>query len=284
MATRFELAMAGGDEPTLRAIGEEALEEITECERRLSFFSRGSLLHKLNEQAHACPVEVDADTFALLELCAAVHEQSAGAFDVTIGPAMRALFHAPTAEVPAALGMDQVQLNRGQRSVRFADQGVAVDLGAVAKGHALDLAADVLREHGVERALLHGGTSTVVAIGAEPFSVGIGPDDGAPRALLQDAAMSVSAHHGRQVTRGDVTLGHVLDPRVGGDLGARTLAAVIAPTAAMADAWSTALLVSGGQPPDGAASLVLSATAPADQQGAHPTSSFTLTPSAQRSA
>jgi thiamine biosynthesis lipoprotein len=222
-------------------------------------------------------VRVDGDTFALLERCLELTRASGGAFDVTVGGLMDALgFHASDAPA-AACGADALLLDPERASVRFARPGLSLDLGGVAKGHALDLAASVLREHGVERALLHGGTSTAIALGAPPgadawrVAIGRGPD--APIALLRDAALSVSATGGR---RNDAGAPHVLDPRTGLPVDERvSTAAVIAPSARDADAWSTALLA-GAAPPDDLATW----TAPRGtvHGSCPPPSRFELTP------
>lgn len=111
----------------------------------------------------------------------------------------------------------------------------------------------MLRSSGVSSALLHGGTSTVVALGAPPgepgwrVAVETAPGSGpAPVAVLRDAALSVSAPHGRTLADGS---GHVLDPRTGAPAEGPGVAAVIASSARWADAWSTALLVLGALPP-----------------------------------
>ncbi|HYD02310.1 MAG TPA: FAD:protein FMN transferase, partial [Phycisphaerales bacterium] len=117
-------------------------------------------------------------------------------------------------------------------------QPVALDFGAIGKGWALDRAARVLREHGVTRALLHGGTSSVVTLGG-PWRVAL--DDRAA-VDLTDASLGVSAPAGRTIGRGADVRGHILDPRTG--RSATTLgAAVSGPSAAVCDAWSTALVV-----------------------------------------
>jgi thiamine biosynthesis lipoprotein len=123
--------------------------------------------------------------------------------------------------------------------------GTSIDLGAIAKGHALDCAAAVLRAAGVTSALLHGGTSSVVAIGAPPGSTGwlvaVGPGTGAPVMRLRDAAMSVSdASSQRGGSSGD---GHILDPRTGRPAAFGGRVVVVGPSARLADAWSTALAV-----------------------------------------
>lgn len=257
MRTRFELVLPGANEARLRAVGEAALAEIEDTERRLSFFDPGSSISRVNREAHRRWVEVDADTFELLQMCVDVHHASGGAFDVTIGPMMRILFHrrgdtppsdAAIADAARAVGMDGVALDPERRAVRFERPGMAVDLGAVGKGHALDLAAGVLAEHGIRCGLLHGGTSTVVALGAPPSQPGwrvqLGADTTAC-AVLRDGSLSVSGQHGRQTTHHGVPLGHVLDPRRRSGPRDAVLAAVLAPRAQCADAWSTALLAHG---------------------------------------
>lgn len=244
MATRFELVLDGPDAVALRAAGEEAMETIAEFDQRLSLFGKQSMLSFINATAADRPVVLDDDLFELLTLCRQVHADSNGAFDVTVGPLMRSLgFHdRPGPDGP--VGSEHVLLDPFRRTVRFDRQGIEIDLGAIAKGAALDAAACILKECDVERALIHGGTSTAVAIGSPPNLSGwqIKVADG-PTVMLRDAAISVSAPHGRMIQTENGTAGHVLDPRSGEPACQAAAAAVIAPTAALADAWSTALLV-----------------------------------------
>ncbi len=258
MGTRFEAVLAGEEEGRLRAAGEEALETIEEEDLRWSLFRRGSLLTRINARAGDVSVRLDEDAFDLLETCRAIHRGSEGAFDPTVAPLMRSLgFHEgfPASE-DSPVGMDAVDLDAGSRTVRFLRRGIALDLGAIGKGHALDLAAARLREAGIRCALLHGGTSSAVAIGAPPgregWRIGIrGEEGGEPRLFveLRDVSLSVSAPHGRTLLRDGERLGHVLDPRSGRpDVRARA-AAALSPSARLADGWSTALLVLGERPP-----------------------------------
>lgn len=257
MGTRFELVLPGRDRSRERAAGEVALEVVSEWERQLSIFRPDSLLSHVNREAFERPVRVDPRTFDLLAACWEFHVASQGAFDPAQGARMEALgFRGEPGRGPAGErvgGFAHVVLDSRTASVRFTRPGVQLDLGAVAKGHALDGAAQVLREAGVECALLHAGTSTVVAIGAPPgldgWQVALGPQRGAPVVRLRDQALSVSAQHGRT---NDAGAGHVLDPRTGEPVGGGGLAAVIASQGRDADAWSTALLVLGRLPRDAA--------------------------------
>src|SRR6185503_2597665 len=109
-------------------------------------------------------------------------EKTRGAFDVTIGPLMRAWGFAggsprvaqpsELAAVRKAVGMKNVELCEEDFTIRFKRRGVELDLGGYGKGYAIERAIDILRENGVTSALLHGGTSSIFALGAPPLEAG----------------------------------------------------------------------------------------------------------------
>ena len=267
MATRFEMVLHGDDLARLRAAGEEALEEIERLESRLSIYRESSEISNLNARAAISPVRVSPALFDLLQRAKALHKETGGAFDISIAPLVRCWgFMGGTGRLPdpaeiekarARVGMDLVLLNPEDRSVRFSRTGVMLDLGAIGKGYAIAQAAEVLKEAGVSSALLHGGTSSICAIGHPPESdawqVAIegppGPGETPPALLatvpLRDEALSVSAVWGRSFVAEGKRLGHVLDPRSGQPAGSALLAAVVLPDATDTDALSTALLVLG---------------------------------------
>src|SRR6185436_14924553 len=110
---------------------------------------------RVNARAAHEPVRVSVATFRLLEIARGLSALTEGAFDITIGPLMRCWgFVRGTGQVPAeseiadaraCVGMDLVTLDSGGFTVRFAREGVMLDLGAIGKGHAVDVAAAVLR-------------------------------------------------------------------------------------------------------------------------------------------
>lgn len=260
MATRFELVLNGDDPTRLRAIGEEALGEIERLDRQLSFYRPESDISWINAHAAGEPVKVEPRLFRLLVLCQELNLNTDGAFDITIAPLMRAWGFvsgggkmADPAEVEASgkvVGMEHVRLDEENYTVRFDCEGVAIDLGAIGKGYAVERAAGILRENGVESGLLHGGTSTVYAIGAQadgrPWTIGLA-DPLSGHVDLQDNSLSISAVHGKSFTEEGVEFGHVLDPRTGSPVRGAQAAAVIGPAPTICDALSTALLVAGKQ-------------------------------------
>lgn len=252
MGTRFEFVLEDG--PQAAAIAEEAGELVLEWHDMLSAFTRGSVVGRINGSGGKW-IRIDGEVAELLAACASLHAETGGAFDPTIGSAMRAFGHRGDADacgmavsgmvVPGmvVLGMDRVELDGPW--VRLADPGVELDLGGIAKGHALDLVAARFREHGIQSALAHGGTSTAVSIGRAPdgtaWRVRLGAEREAPVIELVDGAVSVSDIAGRVA---DGT-GHVVDPRSGLAVSHRRRAAVTGASARWCDAWSTALLVLG---------------------------------------
>ncbi len=252
MRTRFELVLAGAEPRRLRAAGEEALAEILAAEREWNLFDPGSLLSRLNQRAARRPVRVPPTTFALLRECVRIHAASDGAFDPSIAPLMRRFgFHPGPAPAAARVGLEALQLDSARGEVRYLAAGLELDLGGIAKGAALDRAAALLREAGIQSALLHGGTSSVLAVGGAPegraWRVAVRGAEGEVLVgvPLRDRALSVSGRGGRIVAAPDgPPLGHILDPRLERPTPTAGLAVVTASTAAAADAWSTALLAS----------------------------------------
>jgi FAD:protein FMN transferase len=277
MATRFELVLHGEEPSALRAAGEEALDEIDRLEAQLSLFRPSSEIAHLNARAAYGPVRVTPGLFALLEQARKLHDETKGAFDITVAPLVRCWgFMGGTGSVPnpqeleaarARVGMHLVELKREDFTVRFAREGVMLDLGALGKGYAIERAADLLREAGVASALLHGGTSTVYAVGTQPGgapwqvaienpksamnarTVPVEPETRSPGPLatvaLRDEAISVSAVWGKSFEADGKVFGHVLDPRTGYPVNGAVLAAVVLPSATETDALSTALLTLG---------------------------------------
>src|SRR5262249_61506626 len=143
-------------------------------------------------------------------------------------------------------GMRNVLLGRQGRTVGFRVPGVEIHLGSIGKGYALDEAAGLMRQQcNVSSALLHGGHSSVLAVGGQPgrdrgWEVGLThpwePDRRLGVVHLKDRALGTSAATFRHLEYNGRKLGHILDPRTGWPAEGIASASVTAPTAAEADA------------------------------------------------
>ncbi len=216
LGTRVELAIDALESPALRAIADAAIDEIHIWHDRLSARLPHSFLSHINRAAFEKPVALDDDLWSLFTLAGEVCRDSRGGFDPTLIGAWR----------------DAVLLDASSRTIRFTRPDLALDLGGIAKGFALDRAAEVLREHGVESALLHAGTSGIIAIGDTPRRVGVRTSSGIDVVEITDESLCVSAQRGRAHIVAD-------DP----EATALRTSLVIGASCAECDAWATALIV-----------------------------------------
>lgn len=225
MGTRFEIVVATDDESGTRPVLEAAIHEIERLHTQLTRFARESLLSHVNRTAWQTPARLDRSTFDLFRQAAYIGELSGGAFDVT-------------------LGSGGFRLDETRCSIALQTPDTRLDLGGIAKGYALDRAGSVLRDAGVTAALLHGGTSSVLAIGAPPdaaaWRIAIAHTHNV-QVELRDNALSVSRPYA-QIIDGRT---HIFDPRSSGARLRDSISIVTCASAMMADAWSTAISVLG---------------------------------------
>src|SRR5437867_1209415 len=179
MATTFEVAIPCGSHPDPVGAATAALDLIDELEDQMTVFRDHSEVSRLNASASAGPVAVEAQLFDLFARCAGWTRRTEGAFDVATGALVKAWgFYRREGRVPspqerteamAKSGFRHVILNHESRTVKFRRAGLEINLGAVGKGYALDRAARLLCDGwGVASALLHGGGSSVYAVGHPP--------------------------------------------------------------------------------------------------------------------
>ncbi|MCR4416072.1 MAG: FAD:protein FMN transferase, partial [Thermoguttaceae bacterium] len=203
--------------------------ELDLIEGRLSRFVESSDVFRINRLGRGQATVVHPDTWACLRIAREVEAATHGAFDA--GYASRAAHReGPVYEIEA-----------DRPVVRVLVDGLCLDLGGIGKGFALDRMAALLADWEVTSALLSASTSTVLALDPPPgergWPVHLGPDRGGRRLLLSGRAVSGSGV--------GVKGAHIIDPRTGRPAQGIVRAWAAAPTAAEADALSTAFLVLG---------------------------------------
>src|SRR5262249_19692585 len=149
------------------------------------------------------------------------------------------------------VGMRCVELDEEAQTVRFRRPGVELHLGAIGKGYAVERAAQILRELEVPGALLHGGNSSIEAIGlgpgGEPRNVGLlpplRPGERMAAVGLENCALSTSGSTGDFFEADGRRYAHLIDPRTGWPVEGLLSVSVIAPSATDSDALSTAFFI-----------------------------------------
>jgi len=274
MACEFEVFLNAGQYEGGTEAALEALDLVEALEAQMTVFRPGSEISRLNAACADGPTEVEPRLFELLEAALRLHAETQGAFDITSAPLWKVWGFAQRAgTVPSeeelagaiqSVGSHLVELDRARHTARFRQPGVELNLGAIGKGYALDRAAEVLAAAGVNDFLLHGGQSSVLARGsrvatrpaspeADPFGwvVGVGHPVRRGKRLaelrLRDRALATSGSATQHFRYRGRRYGHVLDPRTGRPAEGVLSATVVAPSAARADALSTAFYVMGAE-------------------------------------
>ena len=234
--------------------------EFRNVESLCNFFDPGSELSRLNRTAAEKPFVCSDDLWFLLTQARDYTKKTGGAFDVSISPLMEVWgFYRKEGRLPpesalvSALertGMDKVRFDEKEKSVFFTVPGMALNLGGIAKGYALDRALAALRKkHPEIKAGFLDLGGNVLSFGAafqaavrDPFSPGKIcaqiPMDGT-------RAVATSGAYERFVTIGGRRYGHILDPRTGRPVERCFSATVVAPTGLESDVLSTAFFVAG---------------------------------------
>lgn len=265
MACVYAIEMYGPDASALPRIADDALDEVDRIDRLMSHYKADSPLSRLNREAARHPVAVDTELFDFIVEATRYNHQSGGAFDITVGPLMKAwgFFggegRMPTDEELAAarrhVGATHVRLNPIDRTIAFDEEGVELDLGGIAKGYAVDRAVAVLRRRGIVAALVSSGGSTIYGLGAPPDRTGwsVSIQDPLDRRMfaqtvtLNNRALSVAGTSEKYFEADGVRYSHIMDPRTGRPVQGVVSVAVLAPTGTAGDALDDALFVMGAE-------------------------------------
>ena len=263
MACVYAIEAYGSDANSLPETLDEALDEVDRIDRLMSHYKSDSALSLLNRNASHGPVQVAPELFDLIAEAMRYQRESGGAFDITVGPLMKAWgFFRDDGRVPTddeladarlRVGGARVVLNAAEKTIAFDRPGVELDLGGIAKGYAVDRVVRLLRARAIAAALISAGGSTIYGLGAPPgreaWEVEIqDPIDSRKTALtvpLTNRAISVAGSAEKSFESGGVTYSHIMDPRTGQPVQGVLSVAVLASTGTAGDALDNAFFVLG---------------------------------------
>ncbi len=259
----FSIALYAESRAQADAASTAAFSELRRLDRMLSNFRPDSEWSEVNRRAAEQVVKISRELFDLLSACLEYSRRSEGAFDITVGPLVRAWgFHDGSGKVAddaavknarASVGYAHILLDSTNCTVRFARAGVEIDPGGIGKGYAVDRMIAVLKRNGIESALVSAAGSSIFALGTPPgqrgWSVGVrNPNLASSSAgdpLLKDESLSTSGISRNSLRSHGRVYGHILDPRTGYPVQGVLLVAVRAPRALDSEAWTKAFFVNG---------------------------------------
>lgn len=247
------------------AAGEAAIDAVMDDMRRIdeamSTYKPTSEVSRVNATAASGAVKITPELFELLATSLEYSRITGGAFDITYASVgfmydFRARQRPDEQQIREhlpAVNYHLLQLDRVAGTVHFLREGVRIDLGGIAKGHAVDSGIAILQKRGIAHALVSaGGDSRVIGDRfGRPWIIAIRhpdrPDEVVTRIPLVDTAISTSGDYERYFDEGGTRYHHIIDPRTGHSASAVRSATVLAATATRTDGLSKTAFVLGAE-------------------------------------
>lgn len=239
----------------LESVAARAIAEVHRIEARFSRYRADSIVSIINAQAGRGPVDVDAETAALLDYASAMFDDSDGRFDITSGILRRA-WNFAAGVPPSQEDLDALlpcigwsRIERTGSSIRL-PAGMEIDFGGFGKEYAADRASSVLADAGIRQALVNLG-GDIRCLGSQrdgsAWQIAIQHPRN-PNAVIAsipviDAAVATSGDYERFFEHDGRRYCHVIDPRDGWPVDAWQSISVVAPVAVAAGAMTTIALL-----------------------------------------
>ncbi|MEM7083307.1 MAG: FAD:protein FMN transferase [Pseudomonadota bacterium] len=261
MGTEISVQLWHENEAYAMASIDRVIGEMHRIDHLMSTYKDHSEISQINANAHEQAVAVSDELFELIKQALDLGHVTRGAFDITYASVGKH-YDFRTGEKPSdaqkqtaveVVNLDNVVLNTSQKTVRFLREGVRIDLGGIAKGHAVESAVTLLRERGIENAIVTaGGDSRVLGDHrGRPWAVGIRDprqrNGIAARMPVQEEAISTSGDYERYFEADGVRYHHIIEPTSGDSARTVRSVTIIGPNAIMTDALSTGVFVLGKQ-------------------------------------
>jgi thiamine biosynthesis lipoprotein len=263
MGTLFRIKLYAGNTDQAQAAFRSAFIRIEALDNTLSDYKPESELSRITQIAVNHPVKISTDLFRVLMAAQRTSEETAGAFDVTLGPVIslwrqaRKTGRRPSADAlrqaATRCGYNKMKLDTGHKTVEFTQPGMKLDVGGIAKGYAADEALAVLSAAGVKSALVAASGDLAFSDappGKKGWSIGIDSFDNADAPftktlILANAAVSTSGDTEQYLNAAGKHYSHIVDPRTDQGLTRPITVTVVARRGIDADPLATAVDVMG---------------------------------------
>ena len=234
MKTTFILRIVADDAKLAHDVAHAAIVLLDEIENTLSRYIEGSDVFRINHMETGQTLFISQTCYDCLRLAAEVHEHTGGLFDITLGTLIEHQKNKAAGSAPSLSGTLSIDPDRP--AITCVTAGREIDLGGIGKGYALDQLKNLLEDWGIESALLCAGASTQLAFGSATWPIELSGDHNQQTIKLNNQALSAS---GIGIQGSHIVSPH--EPR-SPDYNFKR-AWILQPSAALADAWSTALML-----------------------------------------
>lgn len=264
MGATFSVVLIGSDQASMNSAIDAAFDEAHRLDELLSNYKPASEWSRINREAAAHPVAVSPELFQLLSDCLEYSRASEGAFDLTVGPLMRAWgFFGGTHRIASTqqlhdslqlVGYRHIQLNACERTIQFDRSGVEIDPGGVGKGYAVDRMVAILRARGFRNALVAASGSSIFGLGHPPdeprgWPINIADPwdhrNNAAQVFLKDQSLSTSGSYEKSFRVAGHLYSHIMDPRSGLPADGAVQVTVLAPRTIDSEVWAKPYFIQG---------------------------------------
>lgn len=235
MNTTFALRIRGHDEAVASGMAHMCFAKLDALENLLSRFREGSDIWRINRLAAGETLYLSAECHECLLIALEAGARTGGLFDITLGTAIEHRKTGGAGPPPPLAGM--LAVHPDAPAVTCIEPGREIDLGGIGKGFALDSLRSLLLDWGCEDALLAAGASSMLAFGPSAWPVELASEVSPLRIMLENEALSASGTN--------IQGSHIVHPNGEAAMPATPFSRVwaTAETAALAEAWSTALML-----------------------------------------
>lgn len=263
MGNNFEFSVMTANETWAQRCIDEAIAEVRRIEKLLTTFDESSQTNQINAQAGIKPVSVDEEVYALIERSLRISALTQGAFDITYGSLDKSLWNfdktmtalpdpVKAKEMVRLINYRNVILNKKQHTVFLKEKGMRIGFGGIGKGYAADQAKAIMTRLGVKHGIVNAAGDLTVwgrQPGGDPWTIGIADPDkkNLPFASvhLTNTSVATSGNYEKFVVIDGIKYSHTIDPKTGYPVRGIKSATIICPSAELADAMATPVIVMG---------------------------------------
>lgn len=263
MGNNFEFSVSGMHEDQAEGCIDEAILEVKRIERLLTTFDQSSQTNQINAKAGIEPVPVDQEVFDLIERSLRISALTQGAFDITYGSLDKSLwnFDKNMTQLPDSdqarkmvrlINYRNVILDSKAQTVFLREKGMRIGFGGIGKGYAADRAKAVMTALGVQHGIVNAAGDLTVwgnQPTGEPWTIGIADPDKREfpfgSVTLTNTSVATSGNYEKFVMIDGIKYSHTIDPKTGYPVHGIKSTTIVCPSAELADAMATPVMVMG---------------------------------------